>query len=80
MSLTCLIRVYVTIYSATIDVPTGVVVYPDASFISPRAFLRYKYRNITRYTIMSTGGRHAAMQTPKTLAEDLFAFVESIED
>uniref|UniRef100_A0A914W360 Epoxide hydrolase 1 n=1 Tax=Plectus sambesii TaxID=2011161 RepID=A0A914W360_9BILA len=64
---------------ASIHVPTGIACFPHEPLSSPRAFLEYKFKNITQFTRLSKGGHFAALQEPMLLARDLFAFVSQIE-
>jgi microsomal epoxide hydrolase len=64
--------------SAPVLVPSGYACFPNDLGLAPRAFITYKYPNMTHYTDMPRGGHFAAMEEPKLLAHDVFKFVRSL--
>lgn len=62
-----------SIYSIPIKVPTAAIKFLHEVMYQPDWILRDKYQNLVRSTVVDYGGHFAALQTPKELADDVFA-------
>lgn len=61
------------------SVPVGIVDAQNEIAHVPKSFLGGKYKNLLRYTDFPKGGHFLAMEEPKLLAKDIFAFVSEAE-
>jgi microsomal epoxide hydrolase len=57
-----------------ITVPTGYAEYPREILTPPRSLAELTYGNITRWTVMPSGGHFPALEAPQQLAEEIRAF------
>ena len=60
-------------------VPTGLAAFQDEMFNQPLCLTAEKYVNIVQFSELPQGGHFAALQEPKLLAEDVFSFVNKVE-
>jgi hypothetical protein len=63
----------------TVDVPTGIAVYPKELIPFPPRSMVEKAYNIVRWTEFKRGGHFAAMETGKVFAGDVLAFVRDVK-
>lgn len=61
-------------------VPTGVACFPNELLPTTRLWVKQKYHNLRSFTPMPRGGHFAAMEEPQLMADDLLAFIRSVED
>ena len=59
--------------ACTLNVPTGVAVFPKELYNAPRAWAE-RYYDVRHWTVFPAGGHFAAMERPAELAADLRAF------
>ena len=62
------------------DVPAGLVCFPDELFITAEYQAKMKYMDIVQLTDMPQGGHFAAFEQPELLANDLKSFVQKVEN
>ncbi len=62
-----------------VEVPTGVAAFPDPVFPPPPRSYAEKSLAICRWTNMDKGGHFAAMEQPEAFANDVRAFVLSLD-
>jgi len=62
------------------NVPVGIVSSEGEMIISPPSIASMKFTNIVRYTDFDGVGHFAAMEAPKRLADDVWQFVETVEN
>ncbi|XP_014484117.1 PREDICTED: uncharacterized protein LOC106749308 [Dinoponera quadriceps] len=85
-SMTTAMRIYAALFSKQnlnmlslrtlpVTVPSACVQFPHEIKLYPENILRDKYVNLVRVTKMPRGGHFAAMEEPKLLADDIWAFV-----
>ena len=60
-----------------VEVPTACAAFPKEFRFTPRLWLETRY-NLTRFTIMPSGGHFAASEEPELLVEDLRAFFRTL--
>ena len=60
-----------------VEVPTACAAFPKEFRFTPRLWLEARY-NLTRFTIMPSGGHFAASEEPELLVEDLRAFFRTL--
>lgn len=60
--------------------PTALANFPHELIQTPLAWAYVTFPNIVQFTEMPRGGHFAALQEPKLLADDLWKFVEKVEN
>jgi len=63
-----------------VSVPTGVACFPNELLPTTRLWARHKYRDLRSFSTMPRGGHFAAMEEPQLMADDLLAFISSVEE
>ena len=63
---------------STVNVPTGYVEFPREILRPPRSIAERMYTDIRRWTVMPKGGHFAALEQPKALSEEIWAFFRSL--
>ena len=66
-------------YRVPVTVPAGLAAFPNDASVTPRTLCEIRFKDIKQYTMMTHGGHFAAMEEPRLLADDLFAFVKKVE-
>ncbi|CAL8315360.1 unnamed protein product [Merluccius merluccius] len=60
-------------------VPTHVACFPNELLHTTRLWVQQKYVDLRSFSSMARGGHFAAMEEPRLLAEDLLAFIRTME-
>jgi epoxide hydrolase len=61
-----------------VDVPTGIAVYPEDIYPTPRAWAERQF-TIVRWQMMPRGGHFASVEVPELYATDLAEFTAQVE-
>ncbi|KAF2351409.1 Epoxide hydrolase N-terminal [Trinorchestia longiramus] len=67
-------------YSIPTSVPAGLVNFKNELVRMPENLAAHKLHNLVSYTLLDSGGHFAAMEVPKLLNDDIFKFVNVVED
>lgn len=62
-----------------IYVPMGFAAFPHELLHCPKAWARWRFKDLRSYSYMSSGGHFAAFEEPKLLADDFVQFVRKVE-
>jgi microsomal epoxide hydrolase len=62
-----------------IDVPTGVSIFPNEIYMSPRSWVQAGY-DLRYWNVMPSGGHFAALEEPTTYVNELNAFFGELRD
>lgn len=62
-----------------IDVPTGVSIFPNEIYISPRSWVQAGY-DLRYWNVLPSGGHFAALEEPVTYVNELNAFFGALRD
>jgi microsomal epoxide hydrolase len=62
-----------------IDVPTGVSIFPNEIYMSPRSWVQAGY-DLRYWNVMPSGGHFAALEEPTTYVSELNAFFGELRD
>jgi len=65
--------------SVPVLVPSGIAVFPNEILQHTRSIVELRYRNIVHYTHQPRGGHFAAFEEPLLMANDIKAFVRTVE-
>jgi hypothetical protein len=65
--------------SLPVLVPSGIASFPDELLQHTRSIVELKFRNIVHYTDHPRGGHFAAFEEPLLMANDIKAFVRTVE-
>ncbi|XP_028405820.1 epoxide hydrolase 1-like [Dendronephthya gigantea] len=63
-----------------ISLPTAMANFPHEIFQIPQAWLHVAFPNIVQFTEMPRGGHFAAFQEPELFADDVWKFVQKVEN
>ncbi|KOC61382.1 Juvenile hormone epoxide hydrolase 1, partial [Habropoda laboriosa] len=63
-----------------VKVPTACAVFPNELLIQPQSLLQDRFPQLIQYNFMPRGGHFAAFEEPRLMAEDIFNFVEKVEE
>lgn len=64
----------------TIWVPSGCARFPNEILVTPRIVLERKFKNLVHLTKFDRGGHFAAFEEPQLFVDDLYMFVETVEN
>ncbi|CAL1260814.1 unnamed protein product [Larinioides sclopetarius] len=62
-----------------LTVPSGVALFPNEFFTTPRCLASRSATQLVSYTVMPRGGHFAAFEEPQLLAEDIWKFVAIVQ-
>lgn len=63
-----------------IQVPSGCARFPHEILLTPRSILKEKHKKLVHLTTFDRGGHFAALEEPELLSDDVFKFVETVEN
>ncbi|XP_043286277.1 juvenile hormone epoxide hydrolase 1 [Venturia canescens] len=63
-----------------VKVPSACAAFPNELTYAPEKLLKFRYKNLVQHSHPARGGHFAAFEEPKLLADDVWSFVEKVEN
>lgn len=63
-----------------VNVPSACAAFPHELTYTPEKLLKFRYKNLLQYNHPPRGGHFAAFEEPKLLADDIWSFVDKVQN